>query len=92
MQMRLSTGLLLSVLLAGSASLVWGQDPGGIVIPSSSVPNPSGPGITANSNVQLLIPPGGLPVGSPNIPGSPGPSVHGVLFERRRHRSPAFTS
>jgi len=82
MQMRLSTGLLLSaLLLTGSASLAWAQDPGGIVIPSSSVPNPSGPGTLANTNVELFIPPGGMPMVAPQIPGSPGPPFSGFFYE-----------
>jgi len=67
--------------VAGSASLAWAQNPGGIIVPSSSNPNPAGPGLTANSNVQLLIPPGGLPTGSPNIPGTPGPPFSGYFYE-----------
>jgi kumamolisin len=82
MQMRLSSASLLSaLLLAGSASLAWAQNPGGIVIPSSSVPGPADTGVLVHTNVQMLIPPGGLPTVAPNIPGTPGPPYSGYFYE-----------
>jgi len=69
------------VLLAGSASLAWSQNPGGIVIPSSSVPGPGDAGVLAHTNIQLLIPPGGLPAVAPQIPGTPGPPFMGFFYE-----------
>lgn len=81
--MRNSTASLApaAVLFLAGASLALAQTagPGGIIVPSSSIPAPNSAGVKAYTNVLIKANPS-LATGTPQIPGVPGPPLTGYGY------------